>query len=75
MRHTFDNTDNPDVRRYDVPRINALNFVMNEALEGGAATMVRLDSFAKGMAQQLLQIPIPVPRELAKGWDGNRLSA
>jgi len=27
MGHTFDNPNNPDVKRYDVPGINALNFV------------------------------------------------
>lgn len=47
---------------------------MHEALGGGAAYMLRFDSFAKGMAQQLLQISIPVPMALAKRWDGNKLS-
>jgi len=75
MRHTFDDPAKHDVTRYDVPGINALNFVIHEALEGGLQSLMRLDCAAKGMAQQLLQIPIPVPQAIARKWDGNRLAA
>jgi hypothetical protein len=74
MAHTFDNPAKPDVKRYEVPGINALNFVMNEALRGGSATGLSVDASSKGMAQKLLQMPIPVPRELARRWDGARLT-
>jgi hypothetical protein len=73
LRHTFDDPQNCRINRYDVPGINALNFVVHEALLGGASTMLRLDSFAKGMGQQLLLIPIPVPQSIARRWDGSRL--
>ena len=74
LRHTFDDPATGQVRRYDAPGIHAVNFVVSESLRGGAATLLRLDCFAKGMAQQLLQIPIPVPAALARRWDGKRLS-
>jgi hypothetical protein len=74
LKHTFDDPQQCRVNRYDVPGINALNFVVHEALQGGAATMLRLDSFAKGMGQQLLLIPIAVPQAIARRWDGNRLT-
>jgi hypothetical protein len=75
MKHTFDDPTKREVIRYDVPGINAINFVLHEALEGGLQSLMRLDCAAKGMAQQLLQIPIPVPQAIARKWDGNRLSA
>jgi hypothetical protein len=73
MAHTFDDPTKPDVKRYDVPGIHALNFVMNEALRGGSATGLAIDASSKGMAQKLLQMPIPVPRDLARRWDGAHL--
>jgi hypothetical protein len=75
MKHIFDDPNQRKVTRYDVPGINALNFVVHEALEGGLSSTMRLDSAAKGMAQQLLQIPIPVPAALARKWNGSRLAA
>jgi len=50
--------------RYPVPGINACNFLLYEALDGGTASM-RLDALGKGMGQMLLDMPIAVPRELA----------
>jgi len=48
--------------------------VLHDSLDGGCQSMMRLDFTAKGMAQQLLQIPIPVPEALARKWDGNRIA-
>jgi hypothetical protein len=73
MAHTFDDPARPEVKRYEVPGINALNFVMYEALHGGTATSLAVDAASKGMGQKLLQIPILVPRELARRWNGERL--
>jgi len=73
LRHTFDDPSTGRVRRYDVPGINALNFVAKEALRGGGAVGLSLDANAKGMAQQLLQMPVAVPAALAAKWDGVRL--
>jgi hypothetical protein len=75
VRHTFDSPSAARVRRYDVPGLNALNFVMYEALGGGGSLMLRFDCFAKSMGQTLLQIPVAVPRALAKRWDGTKLPA
>jgi len=73
LRHTFDDPSTGRVRRYDVPGINAVNFVAEEALRGGGAVGLSLDANAKGMAQQLLQMPVAVPAALAAKWDGVRL--
>jgi hypothetical protein len=55
----------PVVDDYDVAGLNALNFVIHDALTGGINASTQLDPAAKGMAQMLLRFPIPVPPELA----------
>ena len=48
-------------RIYDVPGIHAFNVVLSGALPGGLNTSTRLDSAAKSVAQQLVDMPIAVP--------------
>ena len=52
------------VDRYDLPGFHALNFVVHESLAGGINNSPRLDAAAKGMAQQLLEFPVPVSRAM-----------
>lgn len=47
-----------DVTRYEVPGINALNFLLTGALDGGGPTSLRPDPMGKGMAQMLLGMEI-----------------
>jgi hypothetical protein len=75
MRHTFDDPEARHVSLYEVPGLNALNFVLHDTLSGSNGTGVRFDTNAKSMAQQLLQIQIPVPDELARRWDGSKLAS
>ena len=49
------------VRRYDLPGIHAMNFVCEQALDGGGMASLRNDALGKGMAQILLTIPIRKP--------------
>jgi hypothetical protein len=67
--HVFNSPEKRRVRRYLLPGLNALNFVLEEALGGGQTVGLRLDANAKSMAQQLLPIEIPVPRALLDGSD------
>jgi len=60
MNHVFEGAKNPRVERFDLPGIHALNFVLHESLGGGQSASLRLDPLAKGMAQQLLEFPIPI---------------
>ncbi len=60
-RHFLANPNAPKVSRYEVPGIGALNYVVDESMAGGINKSPRLDSGAKGMAQQLLEFPVPVP--------------
>jgi hypothetical protein len=49
------------IKRYDVPGINAFNFVCEQALDGGGMASTRNDALGKGMAQILLSMPVRVP--------------
>lgn len=49
------------ITRYEVPGLHALNFVMDKALDGGGPSSLRTDPMGKGMAQMLLEMPVPAP--------------
>ncbi len=49
------------VTRYEVPGIHALNFVCEQALDGGGMASLRNDPLGKGMAQILLAMPVRSP--------------
>jgi hypothetical protein len=49
------------VTRYDLPGIDALNFVCEQALGGGGMASLRNDPLGKAMAQVLLAMPVRVP--------------
>ncbi|QCI68018.1 acyclic terpene utilization AtuA family protein [Phreatobacter stygius] len=52
------------VQRFPVPGINAVNFLLHEALEGGGPASMRMDPLGKGMAQMLLDMEIEVPEAI-----------
>jgi hypothetical protein len=56
------------VTRYDLPGIHAMNFVCEQALDGGGMASLRNDPLGKGMAQILLTLPVKVPA----GWKSER---
>lgn len=47
-----------DVERYEVDTIKGMNFVLHDALGGGATTSLRLDSLGKSMASALMRMEI-----------------
>jgi len=49
------------VTRYEVPGIHAMNFVCEQALDGGGMASLRNDPLGKGMAQILLAMPVHAP--------------
>ncbi len=65
VRDWYANFDASKVLRYDLPGFNALNFVVDESLAGGINNSPRLDAAAKGMAQQLLEFPVPASAAIA----------
>lgn len=53
-----------DVRRFDLPGIHGINFMLYDVLGGGGIASLRNDPQGKGYAQILLGINVPVPAEL-----------
>lgn len=54
------------VIRYEVPGLDALNFMLHHALDGGGPTSLRTDPLGKGMGQLVLGMPVRVPAGLLK---------
>jgi hypothetical protein len=55
------------VRRYELPAIGALNFVVDDALGGGASRSLRFDSQGKALAAALLEMEVSAPLPLEPG--------
>jgi hypothetical protein len=54
----------PQMDRYALPGLPALNFVLHHALGGGGVASLRNDPQAKGYAQILLDTPVSIPAQL-----------
>lgn len=63
--HVMTDGTAPVVDRHDAPGFHCINFTVHAALGGGQTSGMRYDPNAKGMAQQLLTMPIAVPPALA----------
>lgn len=53
------------VERFELPKLEALNFVLHGALDGGALRSLRVDRQGKSYALALLRMSIEVPDELS----------
>jgi len=53
------------VARHLLPKLHAMNFVLDEVLDGGVNDSLNLDSHGKALSFLLLDLPIVVPAELA----------
>lgn len=51
------------VVRYEAPNLLALNFVLYDALGGGASRSLRIDTQGKALAVALLQMPVVLPQD------------
>jgi hypothetical protein len=54
------------VDRYEVPNVRALNFVLHEALDGGAARSLRSDPLGKSFGSLLLRMRITLSDDEAR---------
>jgi len=62
--HEFEGARAPQVVRYELPGLRAINLHCIQALGGGQFSSLRLDPLAKGKAQQLLDMEIEIPASL-----------
>ncbi len=54
------------VDRFSVPGLSALNFVVRNSMDGGVLACTSLDPVAKGMAQLLLDMAVPISAALRR---------
>lgn len=52
------------VERYELPNLDALNFVLHDSLGGGGTVSLKLDAQGKTHASQVLRMEMDVPEEL-----------
>ncbi len=64
LRVWFDRFVNGPITRYQVPGLNAFNFFLEQALDGGGTLSLRIDAQGKTFAAQLLKQKIKVPPDI-----------
>ena len=64
-RHFGGSIDGPVVR-FDLPNLNALNFLLHGALDGGGTLSLKTDAQGKVFSTALLRMEIEVPEEEAR---------
>ena len=52
------------VDRFELPRVGALNFVLYNALAGGASQSLRIDTQGKLLGTAILELELPAPDNL-----------
>ncbi len=65
--HFLKTANKNSVRRYYLPGSEAVNFVLDNVLDGGGTASLRNDPQAKGYGQLLLGIEIQIPVVMAEG--------
>lgn len=61
VREHFAGIVHGEVQRFELPRIAALNFVLQQALGGGVTRSLALDAHGKSLSSALLDLDIPDP--------------
>lgn len=59
------------VKRYLLPQLAAMNFVLDEVLDGGVNDALNLDMHGKGLSFHLLALPLEVPEAVAQRLAGS----
>jgi hypothetical protein len=54
------------VERFELPNLDALNFLLHDALDGGGTISLKTDAQGKVYSTALLRMEIPVPAALAR---------
>jgi hypothetical protein len=54
------------VERFELPNLNALNFLLHGALDGGGTISLKTDAQGKVYSTALLRLEVPVPAALAR---------
>ena len=60
VKEWFKDIVHGEVKRYELPKLQALNFVMDDALGGGVTRSLSLDMHGKSLSSALLEMDIEV---------------
>ena len=63
VKRLFGDSVKGEVKRYELPRMGALNFVLYDALDGGATRTLSLDGYGKVLSSILLSLEVEVAGE------------
>jgi hypothetical protein len=66
VEHQFAHRQPSLVKRYLLPRLHAMNFVLDDVLEGGVTNALNLDAHGKALSFLLLDLKIEVDVELVR---------
>lgn len=61
--HYFKSLGLKQVKRYELPNLWALNFILEGILQGGGSRSLRIDAQGKALGQALLQMEIEISQE------------
>lgn len=64
VREHFRHRQPTAVQRHLLPRLHAMNFVLDDVLDGGVNDSLNLDSHGKALSFHLLALPLRVPAPL-----------
>jgi hypothetical protein len=67
VAHHFRGVIRGPVERYELPNLNALNFLLHGALDGGGTLSLKTDAQGKVLSTALLRMEIEVPEGLDVG--------
>lgn len=62
----FDGVITGDVERFELPNLNALNFLLRGALDGGGTLSLKTDAQGKVFSTALLRMRIEIPDDEAR---------
>ena len=65
VAHHFSHRLPSRVQRFELPLLHAMNFVLDEVLDGGVNDALNLDTHGKALSFWLLDLSIQVPAALA----------
>ncbi|HUQ19090.1 MAG TPA: hypothetical protein VM099_05705 [Gemmatimonadaceae bacterium] len=66
VKKHFDGVITGDVQRFELPNLNALNFLLHGALDGGGTLSLKTDAQGKVFSTGLLRMKIDVPDDEAR---------
>jgi hypothetical protein len=67
VRDHFRDVITGDVERYELPNLQALNFLLHGALDGGGTLSLKTDAQGKVFSTALLRLVLEVPDDEARG--------